>query len=189
MDLLAGWWATKQLEAAGVTPAEAAAGVTLQVPLGSGYSTEADRAVNVERLRAACLRVVAEHDLLPVKSVTHCSEAAAKIAQAMDCGALYGLTANEQLHRLASLPGCREDSLERAHAHAMRGGLAFACLEEYPHGHIATFYPGPLEYSTSWACLVPLIANVGERNGVMRISGAFKAADRPRVRCFLVGQP
>jgi hypothetical protein len=168
-----------------VTPAS---GVGTVQELGSGYSTEADRAARVAELQAVCLATV-EDPALAAGDVTHCNEAAARIAQAMGCGALFGLMANEQLHRLATLPDCREDSIERAHAHALRGGLAFACLEEYPHGHIATFYPGPLEYSTSWGCLVPPVANVGRQNGIMRISGAFTAADRPRVRCFLVGQP
>lgn len=59
---------------------------------------------------------------------------------------------------------------------AQRGGLGLAVMPGEPHGHVATLYPAPMQVSTSLNREVPVLANVGKNNGIMRASQAFPVA-------------
>jgi hypothetical protein len=185
LDALASALTGKQLESAGTTPAEAAAGVTGMTTLGSGYFVAADRAERIHRLHQAQLAAVYDRDLQPTPDGrTFCNIASERIAAAMGYIFPPGLLANDMIaHIAASWP---EDTLDRAHQHALKGGLAFVTLLDHPHGHLCSIAPQPGEYSSTWVAVVPLVANVGRTNGIMRVSGAFTAAERPRLRCFLL---
>ena len=86
-----------------------------------------------------------------------------------------GLLANTIINRLKHdiVPGFMETSRDGAAAAALAGKWAIAG-KEYPlHGHIATIYPAPMSHSASLGYSVPLVANIGKTNGIMRISQAF----------------
>ncbi len=63
---------------------------------------------------------------------------------------------------------------------AISDGLAFAAMtsEELgeAHGHIACVFPAPMQFSGSLNKEIPMIANVGKRNGIMKVSEAFPVA-------------
>lgn len=58
--------------------------------------------------------------------------------------------------------------------YARSGGFAVACQRGEKHGHIAVVRPEPNKYSHSWHKPVPILNNVGRKNGIMRASEAFK---------------
>lgn len=60
----------------------------------------------------------------------------------------------------------------------LRGGfgVSFMEFEPEPHDHIATIYPAKMEPSGSLKCDVPLVANIGKKNAVMKSSGAYPVA-------------
>jgi len=41
------------------------------------------------------------------------------------------------------------------------------------HGHVSVVYPAPMQRSGSWNKMVPMLANIGKTNGLMRTSQAF----------------
>ncbi len=46
-------------------------------------------------------------------------------------------------------------------------------MRRLSHGHVASVHPAPIQYSASWDKKVPMVANVGAKNGLMRASQAF----------------
>ena len=162
-------------------------GASVSVPLGSGYSTAEDTAERVQRLLTLQEEAVSNSAWLRTPDGrTFCNRALAFVAQGMGYFFPAAELANDMIDHMAADPRWTEDSMERAHSHAMRGGVAVAALQDHPHGHVGTLAPLPMEESTTWVCAVPMIANVGEENGIMRLSGAVKAADRYRLRFFLL---
>ena len=61
---------------------------------------------------------------------------------------------------------------------ALRGGFALSFMEftSDPHDHVAAVYPAKMEMSGSLGCEVPLVANIGKKNAVMKSSGAYPVA-------------
>ncbi len=166
-----------------------AGGVGIIEELGSGYSVEEERMANAAKLRALCDEAVSNPAFAPRDGKTYCNLAARFVAEGMGFfGFPMNILANEMIHFLASHPDWREDSVERAHVHAMRGGLAFLVLEEYPHGHIPAIYPAPMEPSGTWGEDVPMLANVGRTNGIMKASAVYRIEKRPLLRAFLYGE-
>ena len=98
------------------------------------------------------------------------------------------LTANEIMALCESSPLFREDSSERAAAHADRGGYCVAGASEHPHGHVATVMPGILTHSGQWGGRWPLVANIGKAgsNGIKPANFAFTKELKPR---FFLYQP
>ncbi len=58
---------------------------------------------------------------------------------------------------------------------ALRGGFALSFMDFLPdpHDHVATVYPAKMEMSGSLKCEVPMVANIGKKNAVMKSSGAY----------------
>lgn len=119
--------------------------------------------------------------LQPENGVTHCNQAARIAAQAMGCHEFddESLLADDMIKIMDSnISGKWEpvDGLDAA-VFATSGGLAFAAMSSKDlgedHGHISVIYPGGLDFSPSLNKGVPLVANVGKRNGVMKVSEAF----------------
>lgn len=137
-------------------------------------------------LKAICDRVVTDPELAPRDGKTYCNVASHRIAIAMGFQ-MEMMLANAMIEYLAKDPAWKEASLDGAGEHGLSGRLAFVALSEEPHGHIAALYPAPPAESSSWGQKVPIIANVGKVNGIMRLSGAFKAADKERIRYFVYG--
>jgi hypothetical protein len=123
------------------------------------------------------------------KAETFCNRASSFLAQGFG---YYGLRidqyASSMIAGLASDPRWREDSIDRAHTAAMRGGLAFLTLLDQPHAHLCSVAPLPKEFSGSWNELVPIVANIGplQDSGFVRASKAFRTADKPRIRAFIL---
>lgn len=169
-----------------------AAGVSERIG-GTGYSVEADRAQRALALRAACDKArynPAWQPGQPHPGDSHCNGSADEVANELGYARLHGpdgkpLMADQQIGVLASDPDWREDTAERFAQHAQRGGLAFATVVEYPHGHLAPGYPEAPEQSDSWGGLEGIVSNVGESIGVVRLSGAFLLRQKPLLRFYL----
>ncbi len=164
--------------------------------LGSGYSVEEARMVNVEKLRMLCEDAVNNPDFIAHDITgdgvpeTFCNRSVAAIAQGMGSPDLRpDMTANQMIAHLTGLPGWREEyDLERVAALALRGVLVVLGVPEPVHGHVVVAAPLPAEASSSWGGPVPMVAQVGAAaigNGVKRLSAAFRAAARPDLRIFV----
>lgn len=165
--------------------------------LGSGYSVEGDRMQNVEKLKLLQMEAVTNPEWISRdvtgdgKPETFCNYASRFIAEGMGCLTLKpGVLANAMIEAIQIDGDWREDTIERAHAHALKGGLAFLTLSEWPHGHLCSISPEPMQDSGTWGRKVPIVANVGpaKSHGIVKASVAFKAADAPMVRAFLWGE-
>ncbi len=73
--------------------------------------------------------------------------------------------------------GWRKVTDAEASMHALHGGLAVAG-KKYPraHGHVAIVFPDSPAYSGAYRKTVPMLANVGHKNGIMKMSYAFAAS-------------
>jgi hypothetical protein len=153
----------------------------------TGYDLDKDIQERVSKLLSLQEEAIANQSWQPKDGRTYCNRAFAFIAQG--CG--YFVSPNDLadtiISRLSFDSRWREDSLERAHIHAMRGGLSVATYIGHPHGHLATFAPLPKEPdSANWGGHVPMVCNIGEENKFMPISEAFSASKRPSIRYFLL---
>ena len=146
-------------------------------------------------LADACKRVVSDPKLAPQYdkktgklTATHCNRAALLVAQAMGCAEFDRpagsdpLLADKMIALMASNSSGRWRKVSGADAtiHALGGGLAFAAKTSAElgaaHGHIAAVWPVGRQRSDSWRTDVPVLANVGKDNGMMRASKAFPVA-------------
>ena len=144
---------------------------------------------NIERLKTLCDEAVTNQAFAPRDGKTYCNFGARFIAEGMGFfGFPANALANDMVGFLACCPGWNEDTIERAHRHAICGGLAFLALEDHPHGHIAAVYPAPMEDSVTWGEQVPMLANVGRENGIMKTSKVYRLEARPILRAFLWGE-
>lgn len=183
-------WVERQLQEKLVTPA---GGVGMVEEIGgTGYLVEEERMANVEKLRALGMEAVTNpawiaHDITgDGRAETFCNRSARFIAEGMGYfGIPRDIYANGMIAHLATAPGWREDSIERAWACAMKGGLAFIAIEDEPNGHLAAVAPEPKELSGSWGIEVPKVYNVGRTNGLMKLSQAFKVSQLPALRAFV----
>jgi len=185
------WWIDlwkliyKELLGKLTTPA---GGIGTQIGIGSGYDTEADRMERSQTLLRLCEEAVARPEWQPANGVTYCNQAARFIAQGMGCDDFTPeMLAIDMIKLMGFSAAWREDSLERGHAHALKGGLAFVTLEEHPHAHLCAIAPALMQPSGSWGQDVPSVANVGKTNGIILLSRAFKVDSRPFLRVFLWG--
>lgn len=174
-----------------------AGGAGIVEPLGSGYSVEEARMVNVEKLRMLCEDAVNNPDFIAHDITgdgvpeTFCNRSVAAIAQGMGAHDLRpDMTANRMIEHLSGLPGWREENdLERVTALALRGVLVVLGVPEPSgHGHVVVAAPLPAEASGSWGGLVPIVAQVGTArigNGIKRLSSAFRADARHGLRIYV----
>ncbi len=167
-------------------------GVGIVETLGSGYSVEGDRMEKVATLQALCEEAVSNPRFEARDGKKFCNLGARFIAEGMGFfGFPVNILANEMVGFLASHPDWTEDSIDRAHRHAERGGLAFLTVEEHPHGHIAAIYPAPMEMSGTWGEPVPMLAQIGSAavgNGIKKASAVYRLEKRPLLRAFLFGE-
>lgn len=178
----------------GAAPPGAPVGAGVSVALGSGYSVEAERAQRVMLLRAACDQARANPSWQPHQPEardTHCNGNADEVARAFGCTRLAGpdgkpLLADAQVAVLATDPDWEmTEDAARFGAHALKGGLGFAAVVEYPHGHLCPGYPDTAQESALWGGLEPMVSNVGESVGVERLSDAFLLRQKPLLRFYL----
>lgn len=130
-------------------------------------------------LKAICDEVLAEPSFKPTPGVTHCNQAARKVASAMGCTDFddLNLMADDMYIIMASGGKWSKVNGSDATIHALGGGLAFAALSgrdlKEVHGHLAAIYPLGMQCSVSLKKDVPMIANVGRTVGLIKVSGAF----------------
>jgi len=166
-------------------------GASVTVPLGTGYSKEKDMADKVEKLTK--LQQTAIDRFQPHDGFTYCNVGLEYIAHELGCHDLDGRTAACMVQHASELciskpDEWREDSWERAMAHAAQGKLAFFGIVAPPgeqHGHVASVAARPPEPSGSWGQNVPVLANVGKTNGFLRLSQCFLLSQKPTLKCFL----
>lgn len=158
-------------------PSTETIGITTE--LGSMYSVEDERMADVKGLLEACRAAIEKYPPKKNKAgevvETYCNWALADIADHCGCKEIRGKTANQiQAFALTHPEIFRQDTGDRAALHANRGGFAFASQVGEHHGHVATVAPMEMEQSGSWAKKVPVLANIGKENGLMRASKCFK---------------
>ena len=82
----------------------------------------------------------------------------------------------EQAHRLAASGVLCIAAQSSAEIRAAAIRLNKPALKDARHGHIAVVYPAPrMVQSASWRKEVPLLANVGRKNGILGASQCFPA--------------
>jgi hypothetical protein len=62
---------------------------------------------------------------------------------------------------------------EQAAELAKEGRWVVAAQNAVGHGHINSVYPADMQHSNSWGHDVPMAANVGHKNGIMKESQSF----------------
>lgn len=75
-----------------------------------------------------------------------------------------------------------EDGTDAA-SEASQGIIVIACEKGSSHGHVSVVCPIGMEQSWSWGKLVPMLANVGKKNGILRASQCFQ--EEPTYYCVL----
>lgn len=67
---------------------------------------------------------------------------------------------------------------KQAADYALRGGFAisFMSMAPEPHDHVAVVYPAAMQASGSLGKFVPMVANIGKKNEIMKSSGAYPVA-------------
>jgi hypothetical protein len=174
----------------GAAPAGVPIGASVSIPLGTGYNAAADVAAAVEKLTQLQREAI---QMFPDQgATTFCNYGLLHVANGLGCHDLDGLMASEMVRRAelycnARPQDWREDTWERAVAHAQRGGLAFVGEVAYPHGHVASVAAQPMQDSGTWGCKVPILANIGGAppNDFKKLSACFRVAARPMVKTFL----
>lgn len=141
---------------------------------------------DLAKLKAACDAVIADPKLRPILDpntgqivTTFCNFGAMRVAHAMGCDELQGLTADNQYAVMnANKSGLwiKVQGLMAAGL-AQQGCLVFAAMTAAmlgeAHGHIAAVAPVPMQFSGSLNRSVPCVANVGATTGIMKSSQAF----------------
>jgi hypothetical protein len=136
-------------------------------------------------------RLVEDRDLNPTIDpdgnikTTWCNFAADRTATFMGFDGLHSKAgapylANEQFDILSQSRRFVPCDIDEAIKHANTGSLVFAASKMQGHGHICALYPNPAEWSGYFGRKVPIVANVGATNGIMKLSYAFKVCHRPQ---------
>lgn len=182
---LAGFIATlltkEKLAEFGATDKDLQGAFTTKIDLGSGYNVDTERERKAAQLTTLCLEAVNNPAWEPANGRTYCNRATNFIAQGMGYFFQFDSLANDMVAHMANGPEWRlEHDLARIPGLAMRGALVIFGLQESPHGHVCVAYPGPAQMSGSWGREVPCVANIGKKNGIMRLSEAFTKDNPPR---------
>lgn len=127
----------------------------------------------VKKLKKTCEEIVNDPSLEPVGSTTKCNIAVHRICRIMGFPLFSdrGWLANEIYDYCKK--NCTQVERKWASEFANSGGIALAAQYGQHHGHVAILYPGPMVYSGKWKMEVPLVANVGNKNGIMGVNYAF----------------
>lgn len=130
--------------------------------------------MDVNDFQSLCKDVVGKPEFQPTPDgTTHCNQGLTTIAREFGVDNFEGKLANQLIDEIAVHPQWAACSADEAHAWAMQGKLAIACVKENPHGHVATVYPGDKVMSGKWGKEVPQVANVGKKNDIFGENFAF----------------
>lgn len=154
--------------------------VNIGMWLGSGYSVERDMNANIEKLKNVCNAVVTDKKFEAKNGETYCNFAFWEVAAEMGYEEFRAkkMTANQIIRHIEESNGWRKTEPEVAHAFARNGGLAVAGKKYPKHGHIAAVFPtSAMLFSGSLNKYVPVLANVGRTNGIMKASECFPVSE------------
>lgn len=145
-----------------------------------------------DKLRRICDAIVAAPEFKMKNGETYCNLALRKAMDGVELDLFYDekkkrvMMANEMIDYMEATPsrfGRIHDGTD-AFEWAKAGLIVLACNKGEKHGHIALVYPAEeMQHSASWGKLVPMLANVGKRNGIMRASLCFQ--EEPKYYCIL----
>lgn len=146
---------------------------------------------DAQKLKKICDLVVNASEFKPSGGVTKCNLAVRKILEGMGIDLFFDkkskrvLLANEMITFIGDHPAmfARYSDTDSAIADARGGYVIMACQRGQFHGHVAILYPKGSEHSASWGKMVPMLANVGKENKVMRASECFRT--EPDYYCIL----
>ena len=146
---------------------------------------------DAQKLKKICDLVVNASEFKPVGDVTKCNLAVRKILEGMGVDLFFDkklkrvLLANEMIDFIIAHPAmfARYSDTDSAISDAREGYVIMACQKGQFHGHVAILYPVGSELSDSWRKMVPMLANVGKENKVMRASKCFRT--EPEYYCIL----
>lgn len=145
-----------------------------------GHTVDCKTCLAVELLRAECNKVLSDNTLVTQditgdgKPETFCNWAAQRISMAMGCWDFrHQIDTAARMVEIMKEKWRLLDSPKAAHYRALHGGeLVIAGAGN----HVAVIYPAPMQLSPSLGVWVPMVANVGKTNGLMRVSSAFPVA-------------
>jgi len=134
--------------------------------------------MTAEKLRAILEDAINAPKFYPRDGTTFCNMAVQHVCQQFDVYDFDGMTANAMVAALTDkmLREWEACTGEEATMYALAGRLAIVGKTYAIHGHVAVVWPGSMALSGTYKKCVPMIANVGERNGIMKMSEAFAAA-------------
>lgn len=148
-----------------------------------------DRIRKLEELCAEVIRKFQpedfDHDGIPEK--TKCNLAVAEVALLYSgVKEFRGLLANQIYDLISGDSRWLVINGLSAQLNAMKGHLCLAAQKGEVHGHVAVILPRPMVYSSKWKAYVPMVANVGVRNGAMGCNFAF--AREPHYFMYIGGK-
>jgi len=140
--------------------------------------------MNAVDLKSFLMELTQKDSLQPTPDKTFCNIAAREIANKFDCHEFdnEALLADDMINIMRENVSGNWLMCDGYNAtkFSMDGCLVFAGKTgkelEASHGHIAAVVPLPMAYSGSLNKSVPQIANVGRRNGIMKVTEAFPVA-------------
>jgi hypothetical protein len=134
---------------------------------------------NSEKLNDAGKEAVGNKAFQPSKGITYCNQGVDFVEEKGGNSDYKGLTANQIIEKLKNTKYATEITAEQAVDYAREGITVIAGLKEKKHGHVAIVAPLDMKKSTTWGKNVPSVFNVGKKNAIMRMSGAFRKKDQP----------
>jgi len=144
-----------------------------------------------KRLKSVCDIVVKAPEFVRNGEETYCNLAVRKILGGIGLDLFYheakkrAMLANEMIDYMEGQRAkfAKLDDGTDAFLEAKQGIVVIACERGSSHGHVAVVCPDPMALSGSWGKMVPMLANVGKKNGVMRASLCFQ--EEPTYYCVL----
>src|SRR3990167_2688349 len=123
-----------------------------------------------------CWKVCDKAEFQPKDGKTFCNLSVQEIGRSYGVEYLHGLMANDIHLYLSNSMRWGKVTGQQAQESANRGKLVISAWLNLDggSGHCAVVCPGVMEHSPSWGKDVPLVANVGLTNGVMRASEAYR---------------
>ena len=152
--------------------------------VGSGYSVEGERMRSVKLLKELCDEAVSNKAFLPGNGKTHCNRSVRFIAQGFGYGFSPNDLASDQLAAIALDPAWEAVPLRKVSQLAQQGVLVILGIRAEPHGHVVVAYPDKPQVSGKWGGEVPMVANVGQKNWVCKLSEAFFVGQRDILECY-----
>ena len=133
--------------------------------------------MTADAFRILLEEVIHDPKFQPCDGTTFCNMAVQKVCNAFDVYDLDGMMANQMVAALEAgmLKGWAACTAQEATRHALDGGLALAGKQYVGHGHIAVVWPGSMDFAGSYGKEVPMLANVGSKNGVLNLGWVFAA--------------